>query len=179
MKVFDRAISWLESAFETVTVILMLAIMVIVFTDVVSRYILNSPLTWAFDLIGLYLMAGVFFLSLSKTYAVNGHVGVDILLQRASPKWRRFAEIVTCAFSIPLFGLMAFVGAQRAYVSWINDETLSGLIAWPTWLSAALVPIGASLLVLRLIFALAGHVMSLLCGRDVIPLEPLAGHGEG
>lgn len=178
MTAVDRAIARLEAFFETITAVLMLAIMFIVFIDVVFRYLFNSPLSWAFDLIGLYLMVGVFFFSLSKTYAVNGHVGVDILLHRASAKWRRLAAIVTCVFAIPLFGLIAFVGSQRAYQSWINNDTLSGLIAWPTWVAAAFVPIGTSLLVARLIFVLTGHVMSLLSGRDVIPLENLTGQGE-
>ena len=175
MKAFDWVITRLENFFETITVILMFAIMFIVFFDVVSRYLFNSPLAWAFDLIGLYLMVGVFFLSLSKTFAVNGHVAVDILLHRASPKWRRLSAIATCLLSIPFFGMLAFVSSERAYESWNNDAALSGLIAWPTWISEVLVPIGTFLLMLRLIFALVGHLMSLMNGRDVIPLEPLAG----
>lgn len=177
MKSFEWVISRLENFFESITVILMLAMMFIVFFDVVSRYLFNSPLAWAFDLIGLYLMVGVFFLSLSRTFTVHGHVGVDILLHRASPKLRRLAAIATCVFSIPFFGLLAFISSQRAYQSWINDDALSGLIAWPTWVAEVLVPIGTLLLMLRLIFALIGHVMSLQSGRDVIALEPLAGHG--
>ena len=52
----------------------MFAIMIIVFSDVIMRYAFNKPFSWAYDLISLYLMAGIFFLVLSEAYASNTHV---------------------------------------------------------------------------------------------------------
>ena len=90
-----RAIGAIEAAFEMVTTLLVLGIMFVVFGDVMLRYLFNKPLAWAYDLIGLYLMAGVFFLSLSGTYAAHAHVGVDILVQRLPLAWRRVSEMAT------------------------------------------------------------------------------------
>src|SRR3978361_740180 len=89
-----RALAGIEKAVSTIVAIFMFAIMIIVFSDVVMRYAFNRPFSWAYDLISLYLMAGVFFLSLSGTYAVNGHVSVDILMPHFSPFIRRLCAIV-------------------------------------------------------------------------------------
>lgn len=176
MNGLERALVRVESVFSAVTVVMMLAIMVIVTADVLLRYLFNSPIQWAFDLIGLYLMAGIFFLSLSSTYAEHGHVGVDVLMQRLPPKGLRLAEMLTCLVAIPFFAAVAKVGADRAIGNFVNHDTLSGLIPWPTWIAAALVPLGCGVLVLRLAFRLLGHLASLISGRDLIAAMPLAGH---
>ena len=80
-----KALTAVERVTSTIAAVFMFAIMMIVFTDVVMRYVFNRPFSWAYDLISLYIMAGVFFLSLSGTYAVNGHISVDILLPRFWP----------------------------------------------------------------------------------------------
>lgn len=156
----------------------MLAIMTIVGFDVVMRYVLNRPLGWAYDLVGLYLMPGAFFLALSSTQAAHGHIGVDMLVQRLPPKGRRLAEILTSALAIPLFALIGWAGAERAYVDWVRANTLSGSIPWPTWVSSALIPIGTGLLVLRLTMLLVGHAASLVTGTNIVPLTPAAGHDD-
>jgi TRAP-type C4-dicarboxylate transport system permease small subunit len=177
MKSLEQVIAAVEKLFEAVTAFLMLLIMMVVVIDVCLRYFFNSPLTWAYDLIGLYLMAGVFFLSVSSTYAMHKHIGLDILVQKFPETGRRLAEIVTSLLAIPLFALIAKVGAERAWSNWANGDAMAGLIAWPTWIAAALVPLGIGLLVLRLVFRLIGQIASLATGKSVVALVPLVGHG--
>lgn len=167
---FERWLSWLAS-------LAMILIMAIVVCDVALRYVFNAPLQWAYDLISLYLMAGIFFLALSDAYAHNAHVSVDILFTNASPTARRLSEILSTVIGIVLFSLITWVGATRAYEHWAADDRMSGLIAWPTWAAAVLVPIGCGLLVLRLIARLVGHAASIATGRDIIP-APVAEHAS-
>ena len=174
MHTTGRIITRIENFAQYVADVLTFVIMVIVFADVLLRYLFGSPLFWAYDLISLYLMAAVFFLSLSSTYSAHSHVGIDILVQKLSANGRRIAEIFTCVLAIPFFSLVVVVGAERAYDHWINNDAVSGLVAWPTWIGAALVPIGSFLLVVRLAFRLIGHIASLVTGRNVIELLSFA-----
>ncbi|PWC39522.1 TRAP transporter small permease [Azospirillum sp. TSO35-2] len=176
MTLMERTLVRAENLLGTIATLLILSIMVIVTADVVLRYLFHSPIEWAFDVISLYLMAGVFFLSLSGTHADHGHVGVDLLLQRLAPTGRRLAETLTCLVSIPFFAAMAKVGADRAIDSFLNHDALSGLIAWPTWIASALVPVGAGLLALRLVLRLVSQIASLATGRDYAAVIPLGGH---
>ena len=57
-----RAVGRIEKLASTIAAVFMFAIMMIVFSDVIMRYAFNRPFSWAYDLISLYLMAGVFFL---------------------------------------------------------------------------------------------------------------------
>jgi TRAP-type C4-dicarboxylate transport system permease small subunit len=150
--------------------VFMFLIMIIVFGDVVMRYVFNSPFSWAYDLIALYLMAGVFFLILSEAYASNAHVNVDILQQKLPPSGIRLTEIVTCIVGIIVFSLITWFGWQRAVESYRAADVMAGAIPWPMWPSIGLVPLGAGLLTLRLILHLVGHLLSLLTGKDLIPL---------
>lgn len=170
MNTLNRIITRTEGLAQDIANVLMFVIMVVVFLDVLLRYLFSSPLFWAYDVISLYLMAGVFFLSLSSAYSTHCHIGIDILVQTFSRNGQRIAEIFTCVLAIPFFSLIIVVGAERAYNHWINGDAISGLVAWPTWISAALVPIGCFLLVVRLAFRLIGHITSLVTGRNVIEL---------
>src|SRR5262249_55994129 len=105
-----RALAALEKIASTIAAVFMFAIMMIVFSDVIMRYAFNKPFSWAYDLISMYLMAGVFFLVLSEAYASNAHVSVDILQQKFSPAVKRLTEIVTCIVGIIVFSLIAWLG---------------------------------------------------------------------
>jgi len=174
--VIKRAIdvlSVLERALTVIAAASLFAIMALVVADVFMRYVMNSPLSFTYDLIGLYLMAGVFFLTLSDTLRVHAHVGVDILLSRAPPAGRRMSEIVTALTGLFVFVLVSKVGFERALENYEQHDVLAGAIAWPTWISAALVPFGCGVLVLRLTLQLVGNVLSLISGRDLFPLPAL------
>src|ERR1700730_11806811 len=168
----------IERALTVIAVVFLFVIMMLVVTDVFMRYVVNRPFAFTYDLIGLYLLAGVFFLTLSDALREHAHVGVDILLHRFSPAGRRLSEIVTALVGLFVFVLISKVGFDRALDNFQQNDVLAGAIPWPTWLSAALVPFGCGVLVLRLALQLVGNVLSLLSGRDLYPLPPISRVGE-
>jgi TRAP-type C4-dicarboxylate transport system permease small subunit len=176
---FGLWLSKIERAFSIAAAIILFAIMAIVATDVAMRYLLNAPFIWSYDLISLYLELALFYFALSRTFDTHGHVGVDILHYYVTPRVRRIFEILTCAVALPLFALMTYAGVVRAAAAFAASDVIAGLIAWPTWISIALVPLGAGLLTLRLAVNLAAHATALATGVDVIPLPPLARSAEG
>lgn len=154
----------------------MLAIMIIVFCDVFMRYVFQSPLSWAYDLIAMYLLAAVFFLSLSPAYGDGAHVNVDILQQKLPQTIVRLTEIVTTSVGITVFSLIAWFGTQRAHEAFAAKDVLSGAIAWPTWPALSLVPLGCGVMAVRLAVHLAGHLASVATGRSIVPLR-IGQHG--
>ncbi|GGF68980.1 C4-dicarboxylate ABC transporter permease [Azorhizobium oxalatiphilum] len=152
-----------------IAMVMMFAIMVIVASDVFMRYVFNSPFAWAYDLISLYLMAGVFFLAVSQAYGAGAHVSVDILQQTFPPRAKRLSECVTCIVGLVAFALVARFSFDRALDAYQSQDVIAGSIPWPTWPSIALVPLGTGLLCLRLAVTLLGQLASLATGRDIIP----------
>ena len=107
----------------------MLTIMLVVVADVFMRYVVNRPFSFTYDLVGLYLLAGLFFLSVSDTFRVRGHVNVDILVQHLGPKGRRWSEILACLAGLPVFAAITGLGWERAWDNWVSNDVLAGAIA--------------------------------------------------
>jgi TRAP-type C4-dicarboxylate transport system permease small subunit len=173
-----KVLATIEKIASTIAAVFMFAIMIIVFGDVIMRYAFNKPFSWAYDLISLYLMAGIFFLVLSEAYTDRAHVSVDILQQKFSPPMIRLSEIVTCIVGITVFALIAYLGFLRAADSFRSSDVMAGAIPWPMWPSIGMVPFGAGLITLRLAAHLTGHVLSLATGRAVIALPAAHAAGE-
>lgn len=174
----DGIIAGIERLYRLVAATCLAAIMLVVAADVLLRYLFNAPLSWAFDLISLYLMAGVFFLSISDTLRHHGHVAVDIFQYRLGDRLRHFCQFLVHLSAAAVFVLVLLLGADRAWEAYANQDVLEGAIAWPTWLAAVLVPLGVGLLLARLLLAAAAHGLSALTGRPLLDLPPLSGSEE-
>jgi TRAP-type C4-dicarboxylate transport system permease small subunit len=173
-----KALGAIEKIASTIAAVFMFAIMMIVFSDVIMRYAFNKPFSWAYDLISMYLMAGVFFLVLSEAYTSRAHVSVDILQQKFSPAMIRLSEIVTCVVGMTVFSLIAYLGLLRTVDSFQSADVMAGAIPWPMWPSIGLVPFGAGLITIRLTVHLIAHLLSLATGRAVIALPAAHAPGE-
>lgn len=177
--ILNRLPSKIERAFSMAASVILFAIMAIVATDVAMRYLLNAPFIWSYDLISLYLELALFYFALSRTFDTHTHVGVDIVHYYVTQRMRRVLEMATCAVSMPLFALIAYAGGMRALSALAGADVIAGAIAWPTWISIALVPLGTGLLTLRLAVNLIAHTVALATGANTIPLPPLARSAEG
>jgi TRAP-type C4-dicarboxylate transport system permease small subunit len=174
VRTLGRALARVEGVLTVVAAALLFVIMILVVADVFMRYVAGRPFSFTYDLVGLYLMTGVFYLVLSHAQAAHAHVAVDILLARFSVRGRRVADMASCVAGGSVFALITVAGYERALDNYLSDDVLAGAIPWPTWASAALVPIGAGILVLRLALTFLGHVASLATGRDLVDLPPLS-----
>lgn len=178
MRQVIRGLDRLEDAAGILAAIVMFLIMVIATTDVMLRYVFNSPFSWSYDFIGLYLMTALFYFVLSGTFAHHAHVSVDILQHYMSPVQRRICEMAVCGSAMLLFAAITYAGAGRAWESFDAGDVLAGLIPWPTWPSIALVPLGAGLMTFRLFIHLLAHISTFLTGVEIIELTPVSGSPE-
>jgi TRAP-type C4-dicarboxylate transport system permease small subunit len=165
----------IEYAILQFAVVALVLIMGIVSIDVAMRYIFNRPFAWSYDFVSIYLMAFLFFLALARTYAVNGHVSVDLLHHFVGNTARRVLYLVITLVSAMLFSLITYASATRAISQYVENDIVTGDYAWPLWIAGAIVPIGCGLLVLRLCFDALCHLMTLMTGAEIIPLPPTAG----
>ena len=175
----DRWLSRIELVFATLAAVLMFAIMAIVATDVAMRYLLNSPLSWSYDLISLYLMTALFYFALSRTFAEGAHISVDIAQYYLSDDVRRLCQITYAILAAVLFMIIAWLGAERTLDDFQSGAATAGAVLWPSWIADVLVPIGSGLMSLRLMLHAAAHALSLICGRDLIALPALSGTVQG
>lgn len=172
MRAVSAALAAIEGVAVAVATAFLLVIMLVVVADVFLRYVVGRPLTFTYDLVGVYLMTGVFFLTLSHAQGSRVHVAVDILVSKLSERRRAAADLVTCLTGGVIFALLTVAGTDRALDNYVSGDVLAGIIPWPTWVATAMVPLGAGLLVLRFAATGLGHLLALATGRPVIGLPP-------
>lgn len=115
----DRVSTWIGHVFSW----LILALTLQVSWEVFSRYVLNKPNPWAFDL--MIMMYGiVFMMAGAYTLAKNGHVRGDVLYGFFPPRLQAGLDLLLYfVFFIP--GVVALVWAGYTYAeeSWAINET--------------------------------------------------------
>jgi TRAP-type mannitol/chloroaromatic compound transport system permease small subunit len=127
------------------------AVVVIIATtiyEIVMRYVFNAPTDWVFEF--NYLIHGPYFLLLGAyTFAINGHVNVDIIYARLSKRARAVVDL----FTMPLFFFFALMmlvyGGRFAMNSLSFRETLSSAWAPPIYPIKFAIPVAAFLLLLQ------------------------------
>lgn len=157
----DGLLSTLENALAGVASIVLLVIMFTTAADVFLRYVMNQPLSWAFDLMTLYLILSVFFLSFSYTLRRGEHLAVTFFSDRM-PAWcTRWFTGPLQLLGVLLFIITAYLSGQEAYHAWSRGYVVSGIIEWPTWIPSAIVTASLLPLSLRLFLMACDSIFSL------------------
>lgn len=174
----DRTLGACERMMNVIVDIVMFSIMIVVTIDVGARYLFHSPLSWSYELVGLYLMVVLFFFALAPALNAHAHVAVDLLQGRMPPRLRHLCDAIGYICACVIFAGIVYAFVGRTWEAWINDDVLSGGIAWPTWVQYAIVLVGSLVMELRMTFRAVGHTLSALLGRSIIELPPISGEAE-
>ncbi len=150
----------------------LLAVMLIVFADVAARYLMNAPLSWSYDLIGMYLMPALFYLALSDTLADHHHVAVDLLRPHMPVVLARLIELLGSAAMAAVFLTIGWIYLVSALDKVRSNALVLSVGQWPAWIPDAIVVVGVAAISLRLVGRAVGHLASLLLQRSVIALPP-------
>lgn len=179
-QVTDRILSRIEQATAVLACIALAAIMAILFLDGVLRYLLNSPLTFAMDIVTLYLLSAGLLLTLAYTLRHGGHISVDMF--SAMMNWRSQALLLGLSLlaASPVIAVMGYELATSSWDSWVRGETLLGLHALPLWLSRAIVAVSFIALNLRLLHLGIINFLAGLTGNRTLAYlrDPVENHPE-
>ncbi len=92
-----------------VGMIFVLPLMLLTTGDVVGRSFFNKPITGTFEL-SEYLLAVIILLSAAYTQQVKGHVSVDFLTSRFSPRLQRYLQVLTTGLSLAIITIVVWQG---------------------------------------------------------------------
>ncbi len=161
----SRMLAWIENAAMAVVAAALFTTMLLTVVDVVCRYLLNAPLTFAYDFVGQYLLVAAFFLAISYTLRVNGHMSVDLLTTALkSARARTTLRIVGDVLALLLFVALIHASGATAWTAWSTGEVDLQALSLPVWWSRGLVPLGCGLLALRLALRIADGLWLLAHG---------------
>jgi TRAP-type mannitol/chloroaromatic compound transport system permease small subunit len=145
-------------------------VMAIVVADVVGRYILQMPIEWVYDVISRYLMAALFFFSLSWTLGTGEHVRVLFFRQFVSRRARRVFDLIGAILGAWVFALIFLAGLNRFWADWTSGDVFVGAYLYPNWISSICVPIGVGIMLVRFTLMIAAHGIAAATGSDSLGL---------
>jgi TRAP-type mannitol/chloroaromatic compound transport system permease small subunit len=118
--------------------------------EVMVRYLLNDPTSWAFDL--SYLMYGaVFYMAGAYTLSRGGHVRADMFYRRWSERTQAKVELTLYVFFF-FPGILALVVAGGAYgleSLRLREVSVNSPAGVPIWPLKMMIQFGAGLIALQ------------------------------
>lgn len=133
-----------------ITAILVAAIVLITFGQVVLRYVFNSPQTWAEE-VGRYLFVWITLLGASVAVARDSHIRLDAIVNLLPKVTKHPLDIFRRLVDILAAGLLLWAGIL------VTGRNLHSVFYTlpdvPRWLFYVAIPVGAGLM---LIFATVG-----------------------
>jgi TRAP-type mannitol/chloroaromatic compound transport system permease small subunit len=148
--------------------------------EVFSRYVMNAPTAWAYD-VSYMLYGTLFMMAGAYTLARNGHVRGDFLYRQWPERRQAMVDLVLyIIFFFPGILALVYAGWNFAWFSYIINERSAfspdGPIVWPF---KFLIPITGVMLALQGIVEVLRCIVCLQTGRwpdrlhDVEEMEKL------
>ena len=155
-----RALDWIFHLAGVLSAILLAAIAVLTFVQIVGRslgYLISTGTEFAG-----FCMAASIFLALAWTLRSGGHIRVTLFVQKLGPGARWAVEIwclATAAFAV---GIFAYSAVMMTWDSYRFGSVSVGMVPVPLWIPQTAMVAGVVLLELAILEQLA----LVLRGRD-------------
>jgi C4-dicarboxylate transporter, DctQ subunit len=134
--------------------LLLSAMVIITFVTVVTRYVLQLPLSYIDQLVP-NLFVWVTFLGASAAVKRRAHLGLSLLYDGLPPPARAAVDLLVLAVTAAFFAVAGWYGWRVVALQVENRLTTS--LGYPTWLVGLAVPVGSALFVVRTLEAWWRH----------------------
>lgn len=163
---FDRTIAAMMAVSSGLVVLIAVAVTI----DVLMRYIFAKTYAGLFE-ITEYSLLWITFLGAPWIMKNNGHVRVDLIVNKLSPYRRALLQIIADFISIFLLITMTWYTAGLTLHDFRTSFTLSGILMAPKWPIEIIIPIGFLLLLLQAARSTRQHVKDLKSPPMDVPYE--------
>ena len=142
--------------------------------EVISRYFLNAPTKWAFEM-AYMLMGTSFMFGIAWCLQMRRHIRVDFVYDHVSPRYKAIIDLVGFLLLLPML-LWLCAGLWDYFHQAYRVDEESGESAWNPiiWPFKYTFVIGFVLLLMQSVVESVKCVM-VLCGHDVPEPRPIEG----
>ncbi len=175
--ILTKALDIVSGAMMAVAVVAAFGIVLIQLAAVLLRYVFGVSFSWLNDSV-IFSFAMIFMLGAAATLRDDGHVRVDILRPRFSPRTRAIIELIgVLLFIFPIGILILYAGSGLINRSWVGLEPFNESDGLPIkFLFKTLVPLFAILMISQ---GLSQALKAALALRGQRPFDDEPSHLEG
>lgn len=167
----DTGVRWAAYAGTLLVIPLMLSML----TEVISRYVFDSPTLWAYET--AYFMTGSFFLfGVAFTLQVGGHVKVDLMTGIFPDRINHIIYIIGYILA-GTFVVWTTVGLTDSFLETLHTGETTGESAWNPvlWPFRLVAAVGFGLFAVQIVVELLRHIIRLKNGEPFEKKDGLLG----
>lgn len=158
MSAFATGLRRVEDGLAAVAAVALLALTGLMVAEVVLRYVVAAPLSWALGFTTEYLLTAIFFLGLPYTVRAGAHVRIDVLHRVLPDRARWWCTVVGGVLSVLFVAALTWSGITLTVGAATGGDIPppgGSELSWPVWTSVIMVPLGTGVTLLRLLALLA------------------------
>lgn len=155
MRIVTSVLSIVSSVGAILAGIGIVAITLIIISDVVARYLFAQPFALTFDLSG-FLLAGAVFLGLGYTFHRKAHIKMELVTSHLPLRFQTWLRLVTYVIGLGFVGVLTSQGWAFALRSYHENARSFGDL--PLYIPQLAMALGLSLLALAVLLTIFQHI---------------------
>ncbi len=162
---FSDVAARLSKAGAAVGAAALVAMIVLITLQVLSRRVLAAPLVVADELAG-YLLVITTFSALGYALLRGDHIQVTLLIDRISDRLRGYLRVIWCLVALPFFALLFWRSFQLALDSFQSGLFSIAATEFVLWPFQAFIPLGFAVLLVQMLAELLDAIGRVRRGRS-------------
>jgi TRAP-type C4-dicarboxylate transport system permease small subunit len=158
MRVLKRVLGCVNTVTEYVVSVLLVIMVVVVFLQVIFRFVIHASLPWSEEL-SRYILVWLSFLGAAIGVRRGAHIGVEVVVSFLPKLLKKLAALFVDCASIVFFALMIFYGHR---ILAVVGRQLSPAMEWSMAVPYSAICAGGSLM---LLYALE-HALGVVAGDE-------------
>ncbi|GJL82970.1 MAG: ABC transporter permease [marine bacterium B5-7] len=133
--VVQRSLEWLDRIIGGAATVALIALIIIIFSNVIGRYGFNRSITWAAEA-AQWLFIGVIFLAIPLAHRARMHLSIGLIVDRLPAYLKRVAEMLSDV-------IIAYTTIMLMFGGLTIIQMVGGVnyaLGMPTWIKFALIP---------------------------------------
>lgn len=147
----EKVLSKLEDILHLAGCLSLVAVAVLINSDILLRLIANRPVQIQFELTELYLMPALATLSLSRVFRDGGHLALEFTPEQLPGVFGAVIGKLRLLLPAAFFAAVTIMSGKFAFDAVAHGDVEYGVIDWPLGWAYAVIPLGCGVLVLRLL----------------------------
>lgn len=168
----DRVSRCTSGIGRELSVIVIVLMMILVSLNALTRVLpFTGGLYFVEEYVG-YMFVALAFLGLADTFRTQGHIRVEMLIQRLPPRAAAALEILVTLVAIYIIGILAWHAMELVSKSLASGERAQTMTRTPLWIPRLFLVPGYALLLLELLANLSRGLLRLLTADSVTRATP-------
>lgn len=136
-------------------------LLALVIFQVFTRYVLNDPFGEVVTITETYLMPAIVFFTIAALQRNDGHISVDLVYTNLRGRKQQIADLAIYLFSAAFWAVVIYASASETLFSIRMGYEVSRNFPVPLASAIGVVPVGCTLLLIRLLLQTLATVKAL------------------